>query len=77
MTDSGAGLFASMFLPLLVGAVLAVLGVVFRSRLLVLAAGIITLGFAILWMVRQGQAEGSLTVTGTATGSAAEWGSPW
>ncbi|MGW5924880.1 hypothetical protein ACWF2L_01375 [Streptomyces anulatus] len=68
MTDSGAGLFASMFLPLLVGAVLAVLGVVFRSRLLVLTAGIITLGFAILWMVRQGQAEGSLTVTGDSDG---------
>ncbi|WNF25733.1 hypothetical protein RI138_02330 [Streptomyces sp. C11-1] len=57
-----------MFLPLLVGAVLAVLGVVFRSRLLVLTAGIITLGFAILWMVRQGQAEGSLTVTGDSDG---------
>ncbi|MFH9397315.1 hypothetical protein [Streptomyces sp. NPDC017556] len=57
-----------MFLPLLVGAVLAVLGVVFRSRLLVLAGGVITLGFAVLWMVRQGQAEGSLTVTGDSTG---------
>ncbi|WP_143663858.1 hypothetical protein [Streptomyces sp. rh34] len=57
-----------MFLPLLVGAVLAVLGVVLRSRLLVLAAGIVTLGFAILWMVRQGQAEGSLTVTGDSNG---------
>ncbi len=68
VTDSGAGLFASMFLPLLVGAVLTVLGVVFRSRLLVLTAGIITLGFAILWMVRQGQAEGSLTVTGDSDG---------
>ncbi|MFD4032437.1 hypothetical protein ACFWVP_18395 [Streptomyces sp. NPDC058637] len=68
VTDSGAGLFASMFLPLLVGAVLTLLGVVFRSRLLVLVAGIITLGFAILWMVRQGQAEGGLTVTGDSNG---------
>ncbi|MFC8124845.1 hypothetical protein [Streptomyces sp. NPDC057302] len=57
-----------MFLPLLVGAVLTLLGVVFRSRLLVLSAGIITLGFAILWMVRQGQAQGSLTVTGDGDG---------
>lgn len=40
VTDSGAGLFASMFLPLLVGAVLTVLAVVSRSRLLVLVAGI-------------------------------------
>ncbi|MFJ4969934.1 hypothetical protein [Streptomyces sp. NPDC088755] len=68
VTDSGAGLFASMFLPLLVGAVLTVLGVMFRSRLMVLIAGIVTLGFAILWMVRQGQAEGSLTVTGDSAG---------
>ncbi|MFF1926026.1 hypothetical protein ACFVW8_36370 [Streptomyces sp. NPDC058221] len=68
VTNSGAGLFASMFLPLLVGAVLTLLGVVFRSRLLVLTAGIITLGFAILWMVRQGQAQGSLTVTGDSNG---------
>lgn len=68
VTNSGAGLFASMFLALLVGAVLTLLGVVFRSRLLVLIAGIITLGFAILWMVRQGQAQGSLTVTGDSNG---------
>lgn len=68
VTDSGAGLFGSMFLPLLVGAVLTVLGVAFRSRLLVLIAGIITLGFAVLWMVRQAQAQGSLTVTGDSDG---------
>ncbi len=68
VTDSGAGLFASMFLPLLVGALLTVLGVAFRSRLLVLIAGIITLGFAVLWMVRQAQAQGSLTVTGDSDG---------
>ncbi|MFD3437239.1 hypothetical protein ACFWU3_07015 [Streptomyces sp. NPDC058685] len=68
VTNSGAGLFASMFLPLLVGAIVTVLGVIFRSRLLVLVAGIITLGFAILWMVRQGQAQGSLTVTGDSNG---------
>lgn len=68
VTDSGAGLFASMFLPLLVAAVLTVLGVVWRSRLLVLIAGIIALGFAVLWMVRQGQAQGSLTVTGDSDG---------
>ncbi|MFF2716620.1 hypothetical protein [Streptomyces sp. NPDC058011] len=68
VTDSGAGLFASMFLPLLVGALLTVLGVALRSRLLVLIAGIVTLGFAILWMVRQAQAQGSLTVTGDSDG---------
>ncbi|MER5553930.1 hypothetical protein ABT001_20035 [Streptomyces sp. NPDC002793] len=68
VTDSGAGLFASMFLPLLVAAALTLLGVVTRSRLLVLVAGIISLGFAVLWMVRQGQAQGSLTVAGDGDG---------
>lgn len=68
VTDAGAGLFASMFLPLLVAAVLTLLGVVFRSRLLVLVAGVITLGFAILWMIRQGQAQGGLTVSGESNG---------
>ncbi|MFG2587924.1 hypothetical protein [Streptomyces sp. NPDC048438] len=68
VTDSGAGLFASMFLPLLVAAVLTVIGVVWRSRLLVLIAGIIALGFAVLWMVRQGQAQGSLTASGDGNG---------
>ncbi|MFB4426207.1 hypothetical protein C5F59_034655 [Streptomyces sp. QL37] len=68
VTDSGAGLFASMFLPLLVAAVLTIIGVVWRSRLLVLIAGIIALGFAVLWMVRQGQAQGSLTVSGDGNG---------
>ncbi|MFD5200282.1 hypothetical protein ACFWM7_08995 [Streptomyces sp. NPDC058375] len=68
ITDSGAGLFASMFLPLFVGALLTVLGVAFRSRFLVLIAGIVTLGFAVLWMVRQAQAQGSLTVTGDSDG---------
>ncbi len=68
VTDSGAGLFASMFLPLFVGALLTVLGVALRSRLLVLVAGIVTLGFAVLWMIRQAQAQGSLTVTGDSDG---------
>ncbi|WP_299538032.1 hypothetical protein [uncultured Streptomyces sp.] len=68
VTNSGAGLFASLFLPLLVAAVLTVIGVVLRSRLLVALAGVVALGFAILWMVRQGQAEGSLTVSGDGQG---------
>ncbi|THA73102.1 hypothetical protein E6R60_25970 [Streptomyces sp. A0642] len=68
VTNSGAGLFASMFLPLLVAAVVALVGVVLRSRLLVLLAGVIAFGFAVLWMIRQGLAQGSLTVAGDGRG---------
>lgn len=68
VTNSGAGLWASMFLPLLVAAVVALVGVVLRSRLLVLLGGIIAFGFAVLWMVRQGLSQGSLTVAGDGRG---------
>ncbi|MFE9838640.1 hypothetical protein ACFYP4_26395 [Streptomyces sp. NPDC005551] len=73
--DARAGLFASLFLPLLAAAVLAVIGVLLRSRLLVALAGVVVLGFAVLWMVRVGQAESGLTVdsdgNGLGTGVAA------
>ncbi|MGP3949304.1 hypothetical protein [Streptomyces sp. 7N604] len=58
------GLMGSLFLPMLIGAVLAVLGVLLRSRLVVAGAGLVVLAFAILWMVQQGLALGSLTAGG-------------
>ncbi|ACU69035.1 hypothetical protein Caci_0080 [Catenulispora acidiphila DSM 44928] len=64
VTLSGSGIMDSVFLVFLITAVLAVAGVVLRSRALVGAAGVIAFGFTILWMVRQGQAAGELTVTG-------------
>lgn len=64
VTPSGSGIMDSVFLVFLITAVLAVAGVLLRSRALVGAAGVIALGFTILWMVRQGQAAGELTVTG-------------
>lgn len=65
VTASGSGVMDSVFLVFLVMAVLAAAGVLLRSRALVGFAGVVALGFTILWMVRQGQAAGELTVTGS------------
>ncbi|MFD0367689.1 hypothetical protein [Streptomyces sp. NPDC127114] len=62
ITDAKADAIASILLPFLFAALLTLAGVVFRSRWLVALAGVVVLGFTILWMVRVGQAEGSLTV---------------
>ncbi|MEU8571441.1 hypothetical protein AB0C51_24415 [Streptomyces pathocidini] len=64
ITAQGSGLFASLLAPMLAAAVLALLGVVLRSRLVVALAGLVALAFTVLWMVRQGQAAGSLTAGG-------------
>ncbi|TXS55638.1 DUF4199 domain-containing protein [Streptomyces sp. t39] len=68
ITGADAAIVASVLLPLAFGALIALLGVVLRSRLLVALAGLIVLGFTVLWMVRQGQAAGSLTVSGDGRG---------
>ncbi|GAA2796157.1 hypothetical protein [Streptomyces showdoensis] len=62
ITDTRSSVIGSILLPFAFAALLTVLGVVLRSRLLVALAGLVVLGFTILWMVRVGQAEGSLTV---------------
>ena len=64
VTPSGSGIMDSVFLVFLVMAVLAVVGVLLRSRAMVGFAGVVAFGFTILWMVRQGQAAGELTITG-------------
>lgn len=66
------GPLGSILVAFLFAAVLAVVGVVLRSRLLVAAAGVVVLGFTVLWMVRQGESVGSLTVAGD--GSGLGWG---
>ncbi|MER5869828.1 hypothetical protein [Streptomyces sp. NPDC002044] len=68
ITDDGASLFGSILLPFLFAALLALVAVVLRSRLLMGLAGVVVLGFAVLWMVRQGQAAGSLSVGGDGQG---------
>ncbi|MET9619991.1 hypothetical protein ABZZ37_04345 [Streptomyces sp. NPDC006464] len=66
ITDAGAEVIGSILLPFAFAALVTLIGVVLRSRLLVVLAGLVVLGFTILWMVRVGQAEGSLTVGGAA-----------
>ncbi|WP_234430925.1 hypothetical protein [Streptomyces sp. NRRL F-4489] len=61
LTGSGATLFGSLLLPMAFAGLLALVGVVLRSRLLITLAGLVVLGFTILWMVRQGQSAGELT----------------
>ncbi|WP_455360835.1 hypothetical protein [Streptomyces sp. SYSU K21746] len=64
ITDSKAPLAASILLAFAFAALLTLIAVVLRSRLLMALAGVVVLGFTVLWMVRQGQAAGSLTVEG-------------
>lgn len=61
-------LFASLFLSFLAAAVITLAGIVLRSRLLVAVAGLVVLAFTVLWMVREGQAEGSLSVDSNGNG---------
>lgn len=64
ISGADAGLWGGLFLPMAVAALLTLIGLVLRSLLLVAFSGILVLGFTILWMVRQGQAAGSLTAGG-------------
>ncbi|MER7000089.1 hypothetical protein [Streptomyces sp. NPDC000410] len=65
---AGAAVWGSVLLPFAFAALVTVLGVLLRSRPLIVVAGVIVLGFSVLWMIRQGQAIGSLTVSGDGTG---------
>lgn len=68
ITATESGVLVSILLPFLFAALLVIAGVVLRSRIAVALAGLVVLGFTILWMVRQGQAEGALTVGGGGAG---------
>ncbi|MFB7744179.1 hypothetical protein [Streptomyces sp. NPDC056132] len=63
-----AAVAGSVLLPLAFAALVTLVGLVLRSRVLVAVAGLVVLGFTILWMVRQGQAAGSLTVDSSGKG---------
>ncbi|UUS31642.1 MULTISPECIES: hypothetical protein [Streptomyces] len=67
ITPETAGLWTSLWIAMAFAALVALAGVVLRSRLAVALAGVIVLGFSVLWMVRQGQAAGSLTASGDET----------
>ncbi|MFI2455281.1 hypothetical protein [Streptomyces sp. NPDC019539] len=68
ITDAQTELVSSLVLPYAFAALVTLLGVVLRSRLLVALAGLVVLGFTVLWMVRQGQAAGYLSVGGDLPG---------
>ncbi|MET7368964.1 hypothetical protein ABZS61_24555 [Streptomyces sp. NPDC005566] len=68
ITTASSAVLTSILLPFLFAALVTLVGVVLRSRWVVAAAGLIVLGFTVLWMVRQGQATGSLTVGGDGSG---------
>ncbi|MFF9351017.1 hypothetical protein [Streptomyces sp. NPDC014734] len=72
ITAGRPDLMGSIFLLFLLTAVLTVIGVVLRSRSLVTVAGVVVLGFTVLWMVRQGQETGSLAIA--SDGSGLRWG---
>lgn len=68
ITEAKADLLTSILLPMAFAALVTVVGLVLRLRGLVALAGLIVLGFTILWMVRQGQAAGSLSVVSDGSG---------
>ncbi|RKT06185.1 hypothetical protein BX286_4223 [Streptomyces sp. 3211.6] len=62
VTTDVPALLGSLLLPMLFAALLVLLAVLRRSRPLMALAGVVVLGVAVLWMVRQGQAAGGLSV---------------
>ncbi|MBT2398949.1 hypothetical protein [Streptomyces sp. ISL-100] len=68
ITESKAGLVGSILLPFAFAALVALVGLLLRSRLTVALAGVVVLGFTVFWMVRVGQAQGSLAVNNDGTG---------
>ncbi|MFE7424159.1 hypothetical protein [Streptomyces sp. NPDC057545] len=72
ITSARPGLLSSILLFFLFTALLTLIGVVLRSRSLVAVAGVLVLGFTVLWMVRQGQVLGSLGIA--SNGSGLRWG---
>ncbi|MFC8266537.1 hypothetical protein ACFUIZ_12520 [Streptomyces cinereoruber] len=68
ISKAKADLWWSLLLPFAFAALLTLVGLVLRSRLLVALAGLVVLGFTVFWMVRVGQYEGGLTVGGDGTG---------
>ncbi|MFI0981244.1 hypothetical protein ACH4SP_30070 [Streptomyces sp. NPDC021093] len=68
ITDARAELAGSLLLPFLFTALITLVGALLRSRTLMALAGLVTLGFTVFWMVRQGQAASGLAVNADGTG---------
>ncbi|MFI6687860.1 hypothetical protein [Streptomyces sp. NPDC050485] len=68
ISGSKAEVAGSILLPFAFAALVTLVGLVLRARLLVAVAGLIVLGFTVFWMVRQGQAAGNLTIDSSGRG---------
>ena len=75
VTGADAALFTGLFVLMVLAAAVAVLGVLMQSRMVLVLAGVLCLGFTVLWMVRQGQSVGS-SPSATPEGSPPAPGSP-
>ncbi|MGW1515085.1 hypothetical protein [Streptomyces sp. NPDC002287] len=62
LTADRPALLGSLLLPMLIAALVTLVAVLRRSRPLTALAGVVVLGVAVLWMVRQGQGGGGLAV---------------
>jgi hypothetical protein len=65
ITTTSSGLWVSLFLPMLAAAILTLAGVLLRWKTPVMIAGLIVLGFTVLWLVRVGLDLGTLSVGAT------------
>ncbi|WUL62541.1 hypothetical protein OHS16_17895 [Streptomyces sp. NBC_00344] len=68
ITDNRPDAGGSILIPFAFAALVVLIGVLLRSRLLVLLAGLITIGFTVLWMVRVGMAEHTLAISSDGSG---------
>ncbi|MBL1067477.1 hypothetical protein [Streptomyces sp. 7-21] len=62
ITGESANLFTGLFLPMLAAAIIAIIAIPLRSATLMGLAGVLILGFTILWMIRQYQDNDALTI---------------
>ncbi|WP_419995815.1 hypothetical protein [Streptomyces boninensis] len=58
----------SIMLPMIAAAILAVIGVLIRSRIAIAIGGLVVLATVVLWMIRQGQVSDGLSVQADGTG---------
>lgn len=69
LTGVQSALWAGLFVPLCAAAVIALLALLLRSRLLVAFSGLVALGFTLLWLVQQSFESGPLTAAGGGLGA--------
>ncbi|NGN68361.1 hypothetical protein G5C51_31240 [Streptomyces sp. A7024] len=68
ITGNRSPIMESIMLPMIAAALLAVIGVLMRSRIAITLAALVVLATVVLWMIRQGQVADGLTVNADGTG---------